>query len=124
MKRPVHFEIYTDNPESVQPFYRDVFGWMFKKFEGGPIEYWLITTGADNEPGINGGLTRPREGQSPGTINTIAVASLDETISRIEKGGGTICVAKMAIPGVGWLGYAQDPAGNVLGLMEPDTTAK
>lgn len=31
MNRLVHFEIYTDNPEAVQPFYRDVFGWTFKK---------------------------------------------------------------------------------------------
>jgi predicted enzyme related to lactoylglutathione lyase len=44
MNRVVHFEIYTDDPEAVQPFYRDVFGWQFKKFEGEPIEYWLVTT--------------------------------------------------------------------------------
>src|SRR5262249_10870650 len=124
MKRVVHFEIYTDNPETVQPFYRDVFGWKFEKFEGGPIEYWLVTTGDDQLPGINGGLTRPREGQSPGTINTIAVPSVDETIQKIEQSGGSVCVPKMAIPTVGWLAYAQDPGGNVFGLMEPDTKAK
>jgi len=124
MKRVVHFEIYTDDPEMVQPFYRDVFDWKFEQFEGGPIEYWLVTTGDDELPGINGGLTRPREGQNPGTINTIAVPSLDETISKIEQSGGRVCVPKMAIPTVGWLAYAQDPAGNVFGLMEPDTKAK
>jgi len=124
MKRVVHFEIYTDDPEMVQPFYRDVFGWKFEQFEGGPIEYWLVTTGNDELPGINGGLTRPREGQNPGTINTIAVPSLDETIGKIEQSGGRVCVPKMAIPTVGWLAYAQDPAGNVFGLMEPDTKAK
>jgi hypothetical protein len=48
-------EIYTDDPEAVQPFYQDVFGWKFKKFEGGPVEYWLVTTGEDKDPGINGG---------------------------------------------------------------------
>ena len=85
MRRVVHFEIYTDDPEAVQPFYRDVFGWTFKKFEGGPIEYWLVTTGDDKDPGINGGMTQPREGQSSGTINTIAVSSLDETITKIEQ---------------------------------------
>jgi predicted enzyme related to lactoylglutathione lyase len=63
MNRVTHFEIYTDDPEAVQPFYQDVFGWKFQKFEGGPIEYWLVATGDDKEPGINGGLTRPREGQ-------------------------------------------------------------
>jgi uncharacterized protein len=124
MPRVNHFEIYTANPEAVQPFYREIFGWKFQKFEGGPVEYWLITTGPDNEPGINGGITRPREGQPPGTLNTIAVASLDETIEKVGNRGGKICVPKMAIPKVGWLAYAEDPAGNIFGIIEPDTNAK
>src|SRR6266480_449053 len=124
MNRVVHFEIYTDNPAAAQPFYEDVFGWKFKKFEGGPVEYWLVTTGDDKDAGINGGLLRPREGQSPGTINTVAVQSLEETIKKIESSGGKVCVPKMAIPKIGWLAYAQDPTGTVFGLMEPDATAK
>jgi predicted enzyme related to lactoylglutathione lyase len=124
MNRITHFEIYTDDPKMVQPFYQDVFGWKFQKFESGPMEYWLVTTGDDKDPGINGGMTRPRQGQSPGTLNTIAVESLDKTISKIEQRGGRICVQKMAIPSVGWLAYAADPAGNVFGIIEPDTDAK
>jgi len=123
MPRVVHFEIYTDDPETIRPFYQDVFDWKFEKF-GGPLEYWLVTTGDDKEPGINGGLARPREGQSPGTLNTIAVSSLDRTMKDIETRGGKICVPKMVIPKIGWLAYAQDPAGNVFGIIEPDTNAK
>lgn len=123
MNRITHFEIYTANPETVRPFYQNVFGWKFQKFEGGPMEYWLITTGADNEPGINGGMTRPREGQSPGTVNTVAVESLDQTIKKVEQAGGKLCVPKMAIPKVGWLAYAEDPAGNVVGIIQPDEEA-
>ena len=122
MSRVNHFEIYTDKPEAVQPFYQDVFGWTFKKFYG-PIEYWLITTGEDDQPGINGGILRPRAGQSSGTINTVAVPSLDASIKKVEQKGGKICVPKMPIPKVGWLAYAEDPAGNVFGMIEPDTTA-
>ncbi len=55
MNRVNHFEIYTPDPEAVGPFYGEVFGWQFQKFEGGPMEYWLVTTGDDPEPGINGG---------------------------------------------------------------------
>ena len=124
MNRPNHFEIYTDDPEAVQPFYRDVFDWTFQKFEGGAIDYWLVTTGDDKEPGINGGMTRPRKGQSPGTLNTVAVKSLDQTIKKVEQAGGKICVPKMAIPKVNWLAYAEDPAGNVFGMIEPNTNAK
>ena len=124
MNRVTHFEIYTHDPQAVQPFYQEVFGWKFKKFEGGPIEYWLVTTGNDKDPGINGGMTRPREGQNPGTLNTMAVESLTQTINKIEQRGGKICVPKMAIPNVGWLAYAADPAGNVFGIIEPDAKAK
>jgi len=124
MNRVNHFEIYTADPEAVQPFYGEVFGWKFQRFEGGPMEYWLVATGDDREPGINGGITRPREGQSPGTLNTVAVQSLDQTIKKVEQRGGRICVPRMAIPKVGWLAYAEDPAGNVFGIMEPDTSAR
>jgi predicted enzyme related to lactoylglutathione lyase len=68
-------------------------------------------------------MTRPREGQNSGTLNTIAVESLDGTMKKIEQGGGKICVPKMAIPKIGWLAYAEDPAGNVFGIIEPNTSA-
>jgi hypothetical protein len=123
MPRVIHFEMYTDDPERVRKFYQEVFGWQFNKWTG-PQEYWLVTTGGEGEPGINGGMMRPRPGQNPGTINTIGVPSLDQFIKKIEQQGGTICVPKMAIAGVGWLAYAQDPAGNVFGVLEPDTNAK
>lgn len=118
MPKVVHFEIYTADPEVVQPFYEKVFGWKFQKFEGGPIEYWVVTTGSEQQPGINGGMTRPREGQSPGTINTIVVESLTATLREVEQNGGNICVPRMTIPNVGELAYVQDPAGNVSGVLE------
>jgi Predicted enzyme related to lactoylglutathione lyase len=32
-------------------------------------------------------------------------------------------VPKMAVPKIGWLAYAEDPAGNVFGIIEPDSKA-
>ena len=52
MARPVHFEIHADDPERAVEFYSAVLGWTFTKWEG-PADYWLVTTGPDNEPGIN-----------------------------------------------------------------------
>ena len=57
MPRVVHFEIHADDPERAVNFYQDVFGWQIVKWEG-PQDYWLITTGPDDEPGINGGLMK------------------------------------------------------------------
>ena len=124
MNRVTHFEIYTDDPEAVQPFYQDVFGWKFNKFESGPIEYWLVTTGDDKDPGINGGITRPREGQSPGTLNTIAVKSLDRTIKKDRAARWKNLRSENGYPEGRLACLRGNPAGNVLGIIEPDTNAK
>ena len=34
--------------------------------------------------------------------------------------GATVAVPLDAVPGVGWLAYITDPAGNLFGLMQPD----
>ena len=90
---------------------------------GGPIEYWLITTGEKDEPGIDGGLSK-RTDSEPSTVNTIDVPSVDQYIKKVESNGGSLVRLKMAVPGVGWMAYFKDPEGNMFGIMEEDTTAK
>ena len=53
MPRVVHFEIHAGDPERAISFYQRVFGWAFQKWEG-PMDYWVITTGPDEQRGING----------------------------------------------------------------------
>ena len=122
MSRVIHFEIPADNPERAAEFYREVFGWQFQKWQG-PQEYWLITTGPEGQPGINGGLLR-RTNPGAGTVNTIGVASVDKCVAAIEKKGGKIVVPKMAIPGVGYLAYCMDTEGNTFGILEADQAAR
>src|SRR5437764_12620155 len=80
MPRPIHFEIPADNPERLIAFYTAVFGWSFQKWEGGGMPYWLITTGADPEPGINGGLL-PRQYPGQPCVNTISVSNVEESMA-------------------------------------------
>ena len=122
MPRVTHFEINADQPERAAKFYTDVFGWKIKKWEG-TIEYWLVTTGEEDQPGINGGLMK-RMNSSATTINTIDVPSVDEFINKIKENGGTVVTPKTAIPGVGYYAYCQDTEGNIFGIMEEDTSAK
>ncbi len=122
MSRVIHFEIPADKPEELQKFYGGLLGWQFKKWDG-PMPYWLITTGPEGHPGINGGLMARREpGQPP--VNTVDVANVDEAITTAISLGGTNVVPKMAIPGVGWLAYCQDPEGNTFGMMQNDPAAQ
>src|SRR5262245_60537124 len=121
MQRVVHFEIHAAEPEKAIAFYGSVFGWQFTKWEGGGWDYWLITTGPEGTQGINGGLVRrrgpaPTEGQAVNAfVCTTYVASVDEAVDKVTAAGGVIALPKMAVPGVGWLAYAIDPAGNLFG---------
>jgi predicted enzyme related to lactoylglutathione lyase len=121
MPRPIHFEIPADNPDRAIAFYEAVFGWTFQKWAG-PMPYWLITTGKDGEPGINGGLL-PRQHPNQPCVNTVGVANLDESMATVAAHGGVTAVPKMAIPGVGWLSYCKDTEGHIFGMMQADAAA-
>jgi predicted enzyme related to lactoylglutathione lyase len=121
MPRVIHFEIPSGDPERLAAFYRRLFGWEITNW-GGPVEYWLINTGPESEPGIHGAIARrdPREG----TRNTVRVASADETLRKVTEVGGKALSPKMAVPGIGYNALCQDPEGNVFGIMELDPAAK
>jgi predicted enzyme related to lactoylglutathione lyase len=127
MPRPVHFEIHTSDPERAMRFYRELLGWEFTRWDG-PMEYWLVKTGADG-PGIDGGLTRrmgipPVDGAAVNAwVCTVDVPSVDATLERLGPLGGTVALPKMPVPGVGWLGYGKDPDGNIWGFMQMDPAA-
>ncbi|MCK4801771.1 MAG: VOC family protein [Anaerolineales bacterium] len=121
MSRVNHFEIPADDPERAIKFYETVFGWTIEKWDG-PIEYWLIITGPEDQPGIDGGLAR-REDPETGVENTIDVSNLEESLENVTANGGKVIRPKIPVPGVGWMAYIKDTEGNIFGLMESDPNA-
>jgi len=122
MNRVVHFEMHADEPEKTLKFYEKVFGWKSVKWDG-PEPYWVITTGDDDAPGINGGMMK-RVDPAGNVYNTIQVESIDDTIKKIEDFGGEMVVPKTPIPGVGYLAYFRDAEGNISGIMNEDPSAE
>lgn len=127
MPRVIHFEIVADNPERAMKFYKEVFGWEFNKWDG-PQDYWLVKTGEDSQPGINGGLT-PKTNQGSGNTggkitNSIDVPSIDEFSNKISMEGGKVLSPKMPIPGVGYLAICEDTEGISFGIIQYDRNAK
>jgi len=127
MPRVVHFEIHAGDPDRAVNFYRTLFGWTFQKWEG-PMEYWMVITGPDEQPGINGGLLR-RQGEIDGQaviayVCTVDVADVDASVQTALANGGQVALPKMAIPGVGWLAYCKDTEGNIFGMMQNDPNAQ
>jgi len=122
MPRLVHFEMNVKDVHKTISFYEEVFGWRFQKWDG-PMDYWLIMTGDESEPGIDGGLGYAEE-DFPKVVNTIDVDDIDEIIKKIQHNSGKIVKQKHAVPGVGWLAYFKDSEGVIYGLMQNDPGAK
>jgi len=116
MSRPIHFEIAAEDLDKLSAFYSDVFGWQFSKWDG-PMEYRLITTGPDGQPGINGGLMKKEH--LTGTVNTIGVESIDAALEKVKAAGGDVLTPKMDIPNIGAFAYCADPEGNPFGIIQP-----
>lgn len=131
MPRPVHFEIHASDPERVQAFYRELFGWRFQQW--GDQDYWAVFTESENEsaaePGINGGLLL-RQGEDPAPsqqpnawVCTVSVDDCKAYLNAALRLGATEALPLSPVPGIGWVAYILDPAGNVVGLMEEDPNA-
>jgi len=119
MPRPVHFEIHAEQPARAIAFYEALFGWTFTSWGGGVMEYWLVTTGPDGEPGINGGLMQRKNPGQP-FMNYIAVKSIEASLKKVEGAGGSICMPKTEIgSGMGWIAAFQDTEGNLMGFHQP-----
>ncbi len=130
MPRPIHFEIHAAEPARAIAFYEKVFGWSFKKWDAGAWEYWMVSTGPSDAPGIDGGLIKrmgpaPEVGQPMNAfVCTLGVEALDATLAAALAAGASVALTKMPVPGVGWLAYIHDTEGNIVGLMENDPGAK
>jgi uncharacterized protein len=127
MPRVVHFEIHAAEPERAANFYKTLFDWEFQKWEG-PMDYWMVITGPNEQPGINGGMVR-RQGEIDGQaviayVCTVDVADVDASTNTATSNGAQVVVPKMPIPGVGWLVYCKDTEGNIFGMMQGDENAQ
>jgi len=115
--RPVHFELTVQDAERAAVFYGAIFNWRITHRDG-PGDYWTVTTGDPSTPGIDGGLRLRMPGEPPGTVNTIPVDSVDQTLAMIQEEGGAVIVPPFVVPGICRIAYANDPDGNPFAIVE------
>jgi predicted enzyme related to lactoylglutathione lyase len=116
-----HFEIYGPEPAPLAEFYRGVFGWEVEQMPG--VNYWRIQTGSAEAKPLHGGLTYRAIPDLNGFLLHVNVASLDETMARVQSLGGSIVRPKTAVPRTAWVTIAADPANNLFGVWQADPTA-
>jgi uncharacterized protein len=110
-----HFEILGTDPDGLQAFYADAFGWEMQASVPG---YAMALAG---EGGIDGGV-----GTLPGPARshvTVYVDSDDPAsdLARIESLGGTTVLPATAIPGGPTIALFADPEGHIVGLAKRPT---
>jgi uncharacterized protein len=117
-----HFSIECDDVERAKAFYEAVFGWQIKPW--GPPNYYHITTGTSENPGILGDLRErhhklegTREGIS-GYLCTVTVTALKEVLAAAEANGGAIHSPPYHIEGVGDVAYIEDSEKNRVGVIQ------
>jgi predicted enzyme related to lactoylglutathione lyase len=118
------FAIHVDDVDRARAFYEAVFGWEFEPW--GPPGFYLIHTGDEESPGIQGLMhqrSEPRTGTGLNGIEpTFAVDDVDAIAAKVEANGGKIVFAKSVIPTVGALIRFLDPEGNDIGAMTYETS--
>lgn len=120
------FAIHADDVSRARRFYEGVFGWKFEAW--GPPDFYLITTGTKQEPGI-GGLLQKRHEPLTGTglrglECTIGVQDVAATAAAVTQHGGQVTMPKALIPTVGWVIRFFDTEGNVVCAGQFDPNAK
>jgi len=117
------FAVHVDDVDRARKFYETVFGWEFEPW--GPPGFYLIHTGDEKSPGIQGLLHKrsvPRTGSGLNGIEpTFAVDDVDAIATKVEANGGRITMQKAHIPTVGTLIRFLDTDGNEVGAMRYDT---
>jgi predicted enzyme related to lactoylglutathione lyase len=130
MDKVSHFEIPADDKNESREFYEAIFGWAIKdvpmKMGEGEGEYTTATTTETDtetmmpkEPGgINGALVERSKGTVKAPVITITVSSIDDHLAKVDERKGKVIEGKQEVEGMGYFAYVEDPAGNVIGLLE------
>ena len=102
----------VDDRDAAQGFYSEVFGFHFDEMEG---TGGYATFGTSDQP--LGGLGSHQPGSPKGWTTCFSVASADEAVAAVERGGGTVTMAAQDTP-FGRFAVVQDPWGAAFSVMQ------
>ena len=115
----VHFEIMAGpdrDKKALQRFYADTFGW--KVDAANPMEYGMVDTGGR---GINGAVDAAQD-HAKGVIY-VEVDDPAVYLKKIVAAGGAVIQDVTVVPNMVTFATFRDPAGNEMGLVQPEPPA-
>ena len=105
----VHFEVIGRDPEKLQSYYGELFGWEIDA--NNPMNYGIVHTNAGDK-GIGGGIT---EGDA--RVNVVVdVDDLQKYLDKAVSMGAEVVTPITEIPDMVTWAEFRDPAGNVIGI--------
>ena len=116
MPRVFHFDLYVKDAQRAGKFYTEAFDWKIEKWDG-PMDYWLISTGPEDEPGIDGGFGIGDNSNKSGEL-TLNVTDVKAACTKAKAAGGKLLQEAHEVPGIGLLAVVEDTEGNSFGLMQ------
>lgn len=107
------FEIAGPDPDRIQRFYGEVFGWQASAPPGQGPGYRIVDTGSDR--GIRGGIAAASQG---GWATVYAsVPDVAAALDRAAELGATRAHGPVTVGGQVQTGVFRDPAGNLFGVI-------
>jgi len=119
------FNLPVKDMQGTTEFYRRVFDWKIAPVQGSGGDYHRALTAEVDEDEvplstdkINGGFFKKGTHGIDSTFLEVEVRSIDETVAKVLKNGGTLIREKMPLMDSAFFAIVRDPEGNFLGLME------
>jgi predicted enzyme related to lactoylglutathione lyase len=113
----VWHEQVSSDPAQARDFYTELFGWGTEVFKPGELDYTTIASGGQN----HGGFGRAMEGAPPPHwLSHVHVESVDETIEKAKRAGGTVAAGPFDMPEVGRMAVVRDPQGAFVSVYQPE----
>jgi predicted enzyme related to lactoylglutathione lyase len=110
-------ELHAHDLDKAWAFYEKLFGW--KKAGDMPMPdgstYQMFSTGMSDMDGAI--MTMDKSTPQPMWLYYFNVGNIDEAAGRVRKGGGTVLLEPMEVPGGQWALNASDPRGHLFGLL-------
>lgn len=112
----VHWELMGRDGAELKKFYGELFDWTLEAVPGFG-DYYMTNA---EETGLAGAVGQGSEDMPNYHIMYIEVPDIDAHLGRAEAAGATVVVPRTVVPDTVVFAMFTDPAGNLVGLVEPD----
>lgn len=107
----IHFEIAGSDPQKLQSFFGDLFGWQVDA--NNPMHYGMVNLSGD----VAGGIGPTPDNQPGHAMFYVGVDDVEAALQRAESLGGSRVFGPMDVPDGPTIAHFADPEGHVVGLF-------